>query len=81
MTKYKTARADFEWCEGLCELTDQSELDSQREELMRKPTKALAGEMYCYGVVLWLSNHGDNFVDKENVKHIVMLRRRYADYL
>jgi hypothetical protein len=81
MPGYKTARADFEWCENLCELEDQVDLDAEREALMRNPTKAQAGELYCQGVALWLQHHADYFVGKENVAHINRLRKRYADYL
>lgn len=81
MPLYKQAREDFEWCERLCELEDQAELDSEREALMQNPTKVKACELYCQGIALWLVHHADDFVAPENVKHINLFRRRYADYL
>lgn len=81
MPRYDTARRDFEWCEELCELADQVELDSERLALMQNPTKAMAGDLYCQGIALWLRRHAGQFVGSENVAHINRLRKRYAEYI
>jgi len=58
---YAQARKDFEFLETLAELTDQVELDAQRLDLMRNPTRALAGQMYRTAIELWLREHRANF--------------------
>ncbi len=63
--KYKQARDDFEALEVLAELDDQVELDSERIELMRNPTKARAAEMYISAIELWFNEHGINHETQE----------------
>lgn len=55
---YNRARADFEALERIAELSDQVELDSNRESLMQNPTKARAAEMYESAIRLWFNEHG-----------------------
>lgn len=55
---YEQARKDFEFLETIAPLDDQVELDSQREELMRNPTKIFAKEMYISAIELWFWEHG-----------------------
>lgn len=57
-TTYEQARKDFEYLETIAPLDDQVELDSQREELMRTPTKKFAKEMYIAAIELWFREHG-----------------------
>jgi len=52
---YEKARADFEYLETIRELDDQVELDSQREWLMRNPTKESAKSMYESAIQLWFT--------------------------
>lgn len=59
MKRYDIARRDFETLEEIAELDDQVELDAQREELMRCPTKAKAAEMYEAAIRLWFGEHRD----------------------
>jgi hypothetical protein len=57
---YAQARKDFETLEAIAELEDQVELDSDRTELMRNPTKKQAMQMYEAGIRLWFHEHGIN---------------------
>ncbi len=59
MSRYDIARRDFELLESFAELSDQVELDAMRIELMQRPTKAKAADMYEMGIRLWLSEHRD----------------------
>jgi len=68
--RYATARRDFEYLETIAELQDQVDLDSQREELMRDPTKAKAGDMYEQGVGLWFQEHKSTYADDRRVRRI-----------
>lgn len=70
MKSYDRARSDFEFLESIAELTDQVDLDSRREELMRDPTKATAAKMYVSGVQLWLQQHERNHADNSDVQRI-----------
>lgn len=56
--KYAQARADFERLERIAELSDQVDLDSERQALMQNPTKKKASSMYCSGIMLWFKEHG-----------------------
>jgi len=51
--RYEEARSDFEYLESIAKLEDQVELDSDREALMRNPTKSQAASMYEAGIRLW----------------------------
>lgn len=55
---YKQVRKDFEALERIAELSDQVELDAEREQLMQNPTKAKAAEMYHAAIELWFREHG-----------------------
>lgn len=73
--RYAQARDDFEYLETLAELEDQVELDAQRTDLMRNPTKLRAAKMYEGGISLWFQEHRSEFSDDARVKSI---SRRYA---
>jgi hypothetical protein len=64
MGKYERARADFEYLETLAGLDDQVELDSEREALMREPTKFKAAAMYESAIRLWFGEHRGEFSDE-----------------
>jgi hypothetical protein len=68
--RYTQARADFEYLERLAELDDQVELDAQRTNLMRNPTKLHAAKMYEAGVRMWFQEHHDRFTDDRRVCEI-----------
>jgi hypothetical protein len=70
MPLYKTARADFEYLETLADLDDQVDIDSQREELMREPTKAKAADLYEQCISLWFGEHRGEFADLARVCRI-----------
>lgn len=55
---YTQARQDFEFLETLAELDDQVELDAERLNLMRNPTKAFAERIYRSAIALWFQEHG-----------------------
>lgn len=55
--RYDKARKAFEYLESLVPLDDQVELDSERENLMRNPTKTKAAELYEAGIRLWEREH------------------------
>ena len=55
---YTSARAAFEALERIAELSDQVELDADRESLMQEPTKKRAAQLYCAGIRLWFQEHG-----------------------
>lgn len=55
---YAQARKDFEFLEALAELYDQVELDAERLNLMRNPTKAFAEKLYRSAITLWFQEHG-----------------------
>lgn len=75
MTTHAKARRDFELLETFAALSDQVELDSEREWLMQDPTKQRAARMYCSGITLWFSEHGDSFDSEPEVRKI----RRYYE--
>lgn len=56
---YAQARSDFEYLETFAELDDQVELDAERQNLMRDPTKARAARMYESAIGLWFAEHPD----------------------
>lgn len=58
MKRYSTVRRDFEELEGIAELSDQVELDSERLSLMQEPTRAKAAQMYASAIDLWFREHG-----------------------
>ena len=58
---YDQVRKDFEFLETIAPLDDQVELDSEREALMRDPTKAHAAKLYRAAIVLWFGEHGDSY--------------------
>lgn len=70
MATYKTARSDFEFLETLADLVDQVDLDAEREELMREPTKAHARNMYEDAISLWFKEHQDSFSETPRVRRI-----------
>lgn len=70
MTTYAKARRDFEYLESLAHLSDQVELDSDRERLMQEPTKAVAMDMYISGICLWFGEHRDSFDHERKVSAI-----------
>lgn len=70
--RYTQARSDFEYLETFAELDDQVELDGERENLMRDPTKARAAQMYESAIGLWFGEH-PNF-DTPRIRRI---RGRY----
>ncbi len=72
---YTKTRSDFEYLEGLSELDDQVELDSERIYLMQEPTKAKASGMYESAIRLWFREHGDEYASVRRVKGI---RERYG---
>lgn len=49
---YWKARGDFEYLETIAPLEDQVELDSEREALMRDPTKKRAAQLYVNAISL-----------------------------
>jgi len=55
---YKQARADFEALEKIAELSDQAELDAERQTLMQSPNKKTACALYEMGIRLWFKQHG-----------------------
>lgn len=71
---YAQARKDFEFLETLAILDDQVELDAERENLMRNPTKATAAMMYEAGISLWFGEHGAHYDGDPKVNRI---RERY----
>lgn len=75
MVGYAKARRDFEYLKTVAELTDQVELDSEREELMKNPTKKYAGELYQSAIPLWFGEHRNEFPDDSRVQQIA---RRYG---
>ena len=75
MVTHAKARRDFELLENIAELTDQVSLDDEREWLMQDPTKARAADMYCSGISLWFSAHGDSYDSEPEVRRI----RRYYE--
>lgn len=66
---YEQTRKDFEYLEALAELSDQVELDTQRLDLMREPTKKRAASLYKDGIHLWFAEHQGRF-DDERVREI-----------
>lgn len=54
---YLSARRDFETLEGILDLEDQVELDSNREALMRNPTREFAAELYESAIRLWFDQN------------------------
>lgn len=56
---YAQVRKDYEYLETFAELDDQVELDAERENLMRDPTKARAAQMYESAISLWFTEHPD----------------------
>jgi hypothetical protein len=56
-SRYDKARAAFEYLESLASLDDQVELDAERENLMRNPTKAKAADLYEMAIRLWAGEH------------------------
>jgi hypothetical protein len=54
---YARVRADFEALERVTKLTDQVELDAERLNLMRNPTKVFAATLYREGIRLWFQEH------------------------
>lgn len=55
--RYAKARKAFEYLESLAILEDQVELDSEREPLMKNPTKEYAADLYEAGIRLWCREH------------------------
>lgn len=55
---YRKARHDFEELERIAELSDQVDLDAQREALMQNPTQAFAAMLYESSIQLWFKEHG-----------------------
>lgn len=70
MTGYAKARRDFEYLESVTHLSDQVELDGEREALMQNPTKEKAADMYISGICLWFQEHRENFDDDRKVAAI-----------
>lgn len=50
---YAQARRDFEFLEGLVELDDWVDIDSEMKPFMQNPTKAFATSLYRSAVSLW----------------------------
>lgn len=74
-SRYDRARSAFEFLESVAPLDDQVELDAERENLMRNPTKAKAADMYESGISLWFEEHG------QSRDHGSRVRRIAKDYL
>lgn len=72
--RYEQARADFEFLESIALLDDQVELDAERENLMRNPTKSKAAWMYESGIILWFGQHGYNHPETEEIAERYDLR-------
>lgn len=68
MKRYDIARADFEALERIAELSDQVELDAEREPLMQNPTKAKAAQLYEFGISLWFGEHGRDNPDTLDIQ-------------
>jgi hypothetical protein len=71
---YQQVRKDFEYLETIAQLDDQVELDAERENLMRDPTKAKAAQMYDSGIRLWFGEHRGKFI---HVKRVMDIADRY----
>jgi hypothetical protein len=76
MITYQQAREDFEYLETIAELDDQVELDAEREELMRNPTKAFAAKLYGKAVQLWFQEH-PTF---SSARRVAEIRSRHGAY-
>lgn len=67
---YAQDREDFEYLEGIAEVTDMVEIDASVWNLMRNPTKNEAAQMYRASIRLWFGEHGDHHCDDERVADI-----------
>lgn len=72
---YTQAREDFEYLETLAQLTDQVDLDSDRETLMRNPSFTQAAKMYANGCRLWMGEHRSDF---DHLERVLEIKERYA---
>jgi hypothetical protein len=73
---YGRARRDFEYLETICELDDWVEIDGQVRDLMEKPTKENAEDMYLSCISLWF---GEADLDKRELsRRAKAIRDRYG---
>ncbi len=58
MSRYNEVREAFETLEKLAELDDCVEIDAQMFELLERPTKAHAADIYRSAIEMWFGEHG-----------------------
>ena len=58
MSRYDDVRKAFETLEKIAELDDCVEIDAQMFELLERPTKAHAAEIYRSAIMMWFGEHG-----------------------
>lgn len=78
MAGYTKTRSDFEFLETIYELTDQIELDSEREHLMRNPNKKTARDMYEAAISLWFNEHRYDDLPTRYQRRVAAIKDRYG---